>query len=152
MLPRLSAFAVCIASFAAHAQPADPLKTAECGKAIERLELARAGQGAGVERLRHEAARACFGTGTAPARPARVARQPVVVPPPQIALPAAVPGPAQPAGLPAPVRIDRPASVSACDPGGCWADDGVRLHRVPPILMAPGGLCATAPPGAPGCP
>jgi hypothetical protein len=151
MLKRLLPLLVCAATFGVCAQPADPLKTAECGDAIGRVQQARGAKARDVERLRQEAARMCFGTASPPVRGGRVARQPVAVPPPQIELRARAPSPGQPAPLPAPVQIDRPATVSSCDPGGCWVNDGVRLQRVPPILMAPSGLCAAAP-GAAGCP
>jgi hypothetical protein len=137
-------------ALAAHAQPVDPLKTPECGRAIATLQSARA-SGAATEGLRHEAARICLGSGAPPQRPARVLQQPVTVPPPQLEAAPRASLPRPPSALPAPVQIDRPATVSGCDPGGCWVDDGVRLQRVAPNLMAPGGLCAQAP-GAAGCP
>ena len=151
MLRSLWISLACAAAWAADAQGVDPLKTPECGRAIESLQAARVGNAAGIEPLRREAARICLGAGSLPTRPARVMQRPVTVPPPQIDPVARAALPRPPEGFPAAVQIDRPATASSCDPGGCWVNDGVRLQRVAPNLMAPSGLCATAP-GAAGCP
>lgn len=41
-----------------------------------------------------------------------------------------------------PVQIQRPPSITSCDPGGCWSSDGTRLNRLGPELTSPrGGIC-----------
>jgi hypothetical protein len=65
-----------------------------------------------------------------------VVRPPAIVPPP---LPAAM---AQPVLPPPPLAIQRPPSVTHCDVGGCWADDGLHLRQVGPNLAGPNGLCS----------
>ncbi|HEY8356245.1 MAG TPA: hypothetical protein VIL30_02190, partial [Ramlibacter sp.] len=106
------------------AQPADPLKSAACGQALAALDAARGAdpRGAQVPALRNQAAQVCLGGGEAPGRSARVLQPPSVVPPPTIAPP---PQP-EPLALPRlptpPVAIDRPATLSHCDAGGCWAN------------------------------
>ena len=128
----------------ARPQAADPLKSPECGQAVQQLEAARANTApgnAGVEALRRQAARTCLGTAAPPARPGRVLQAPVVVPPPVVQL-GPPPRPASPSPPPAPVRIDRPATVTGCDPGGCWVDDGTRLRHVAPNVVGPNGPCA----------
>ena len=126
------------------AQESDPLKSPQCGAALASLQAARAGgtAAAAVQALRASAARTCLGGGEAPARTARVLQAPTVVPPPVIMpppVPAALPQVAPP--LP-PVAIQRPPSVTNCDVGGCWADDGQHLRQVGPNLAGPNGRCA----------
>ena len=43
----------------------------------------------------------------------------------------------------APVDIQRPPTVTACDPGGCWNSDGTRLNRTGPEVIGPRGPCTT---------
>jgi hypothetical protein len=139
------------AAGAVRAQASDPLKTPECAQALEQLQEARAAnpRGAAVERLRHAAARTCLGTGDPPARPGRVVQAPLAIPPPRVEL---LPRAAAPAVPPPATAIGRPPVITSCDPAGCWMDNGgTHLQRVPPVLMAPGGLCSQAP-GAAGCP
>lgn len=61
-----------------------------------------------------------------------------VVPPPVIE------GPRPPPVVPPapPVDIPKPAAITACDPGGCWDNQGRRLDRSGPSLMGPRGACA----------
>jgi len=127
----------------AHAQEGDPLKSSACGAALASLQAARQGGAApaSVESLRAAAAHACLGTAMRPTRPSRTAQPPVVVPPPQIDLPQhAAPLPV-PLPAPPPVAIDRPATPTVCDAGGCWSNDGTHLRQVPPSLIGPRGMC-----------
>ena len=98
-----------------HAQD-DPLKSQACGAAIASLQAARQGRAdAGqVEALRSQAATACLGMGSPPARPSRALQAPIQVPPPQVDVPVAVPAiPGLPALTPPPppVAVDRPAHL-----------------------------------------
>jgi hypothetical protein len=121
----------------------DPLKSAACGEALARLQAARQQEAVAgtVEALRSAAANACLGSATPATRPGRVLQAPIVVPPPQIEVPAqAAP---LPPSLPAPppVAIQRPPSPAVCDAGGCWSSDGTHLQMLPPTLIGPRGLC-----------
>jgi hypothetical protein len=122
----------------------DPLKSPACGEAVARLQAARADgdrAATAVESLRAAAAQACLGSRTPPKRPSRVLRAPVVVPPPQLEVPARV-APLPPlAPLPPPVAIERTPQPSLCDAGGCWSSDGSHLQLVPPGLPGPRGPC-----------
>jgi hypothetical protein len=121
----------------------DPLKSTACGAALASLQAARAAQAASatVEALRSSAAGSCLGTSTPPSRPPRVLQAPIVVPPPQIEVPArAAPLPA-PALPPAPVAIERAPLPAVCDSLGCWTQDGPQLRRVPPNVIGPRGPC-----------
>lgn len=136
VLPLL--LAVCAA-----AAQEDPLKSAACGSALARLEAARASKAtaATIEALRGTAAATCLGSGAPPTRPGRTAQAPVVVPPPQVELPArAVPLPA-PAPPPPPVAIERAPLPATCDASGCWTNDGTHLRHIPPTLVGPNGPC-----------
>jgi hypothetical protein len=148
----------------AGAAPRDPLRTADCERALQAL-LAREQQAASAPRagtgspmpplasdaryqaLRRSAAKSCLGGTDAP--PARLAQPPVSVAPvivaPSIAPPAAshvmpLVAPVLPP-TPPPRRADAPAVVTSCDPAGCWASDGSRLNRMGPNLVGPRGLC-----------
>jgi hypothetical protein len=123
----------------------DPLKSAACGSALAQLQAARQqGSGAGtVEALRSAAANTCLGSAAPPTRPGRVLQAPVVVPPPQIEVPAQAAPLQVPLPLPAPppVAIRRPPAPALCDAGGCWTSDGTHLQQLPPGLFGPRGLC-----------
>jgi hypothetical protein len=119
----------------------DPLKSAECGAALASLQAARAANAANSDALRSAASTTCLGSSAIPTRPGRVLQAPVVVPPPQIALPqraAPLPAPLLP---PPPVAIERAPAPALCDAGGCWSNDGTHLRYVPPSLAGPSGLC-----------
>ena len=142
--------AVCTAALAG-AAPAwaqvDPLKSPACGEALAALQAARnaPAQAGNVPALRNLAAATCLGGASAPQRSARVLRAPEEVPPPIITPPAppaalAVPPVQLP---PPPVAIQRPPSVTHCDAGGCWADDGRGLRHLPPGVAGPAGLCTS---------
>lgn len=125
------------------AQPDDPLKSPACGAALAQLQAARQAQAAGatVEALRSAAAATCLGAGAPPGRPGRVLQAPIVVPPPQVEVPArAAPLPA-PVLPPPPVAVQRPPAPVLCDAGGCWSGDGTHLQHLPPSLVGPRGLC-----------
>lgn len=122
----------------------DPLKSPACGAALARLEASRAAGAAApdVDPLRSAAAAACLGSGTAPARPARVLRPPVSVPPPQVEPPARAAPLAPPVLPPPPVAIERPAAPVTCDAGGCWTQGGTHLRHIPPPVAGPPGFCS----------
>lgn len=127
----------------AGAQPAlDPLKSPECGQALALLQAARAGPAGQVEGLRRQAATTCLGMGDAGPRPGRVLQSPIGVPPPVVEAPRPPPPlVAAPAPLPAPLEIPRPSTVTSCDAGGCWSNDGTRLQHVPHTVIVPLGPC-----------
>lgn len=123
---------------------ADPLKSAACDAALERLQAARSTAPASVEARRHDAARVCLGLGaqaTLPTRSNRWAQPPIAVPAPIIEPPARAATAAAAQPLPPPVRIDRPPVLTACDLTGCWTNEGTRLQRVGPGLMGQQGPC-----------
>lgn len=147
MPPMKIAAAPLLLLLAAHAPaPAqDPLQSAACAAALAQLQAARGGDApaATVDGLRSTAAAACLGTSTVPARPGRIAQQPIAVPPPLIEAPARV-APLPAARPPPPVAIERAPLPAHCDAGGCWTHDGSHLRHVPPTLAGPGGLCTPA--------
>ena len=120
----------------------DPLKSIACGTALAELQAARStGVDAdSVEALRSAAARTCLGTADPPTRPGRVLQAPIVVPPPQVEVPARA-APPLPAPVPPPVAIQRPPVPALCDAGGCWTSDGTHLRQLTPGLYGPRGLC-----------
>ena len=133
------------------AQGADPLKSTECGRALDALQAqeaamlaVRSPQGAGTEAAeratlethRKRAARECLGKEEP--TPERTPQPPVVVSPVTLP-PSAVPPP--PAAPPPPVRVPPPRTVTQCDPSGCWTSDGIRLNRMGPLLVGPTGAC-----------
>jgi len=127
---------------------ADPLKSPECGTALQSLQAARGATAAPaqVEALRQQASLLCLGSAPAGGRPGRVAQAPISVPPPRIEAPAVAPPAlvAPPPALP-PVHIERPGSITSCDAGGCWISDGGRLQHRPPLgAGAAGGPCQLA--------
>lgn len=128
----------------ASAQPADPLKSDACDRALGALQAARRPDSgrtpAQVEALRRDATQTCLGGRGDARRPSPTAQPAIVVPPPTVVLPRSVP-PAQPP-LPAP-PIERPSVITACDAGGCWDSEGRRLNRAGPVLLGPGGACVT---------
>lgn len=120
---------------------ADPLKSAACGEALQQLDAARGS--AGAEALRQRAVRTCLGGGTLPPQRAqRWSDPPLTVPAPVTAPPGQAAAALVPQAPPGPLRIERPASLTACDANGCWAADGARLQHLAPVQIGPGGLCA----------
>lgn len=117
----------------------DPLKTPACADALAQLDAARQARAADTEQRRAHAVRQCLGL-QQPAAPRsqRWAQPPVAVPAPSFALPR----PPAPQPLPPAVPIERPATVTACDPNGCWTSDGTRLQRIGPNLLGPGSTCS----------
>jgi hypothetical protein len=141
----------------AHAQ--DALETPECLAARAELERSIAdsppSRGTPGERLlqaRGKAARACLDRSSGTAQRAGAPDPPIRVPAPTMAARPPSPGPglagvaasvpSPPAGPPGPVVIPRPATVTACDPAGCWDTEGRRLNQMGPVLMGPHGLCS----------
>jgi hypothetical protein len=73
---------------------------------------------------------------------------PVYIAPPANVLPM----PAAPAATPSPpVSVQRPTTITACDPTGCWDTTGARLPRQGPVVRTPSGACVPQP-GATTCP
>lgn len=130
----------------------DPLKSPECGKALDELNAARRAAeaqdapkdaAANAEAIRKRAVRTCLGLAEeAPQqRAARPAVPPLAIPAPRIEPSTRPPVFASPV-LPAPpVAVDRPPTLTTCDAGGCWTNEGDRLQRLGPNLVGPRGVC-----------
>jgi hypothetical protein len=140
------------AAAGAAADDGDPLHSAACREALDRLNTAEAAAasastpgGAALEPLRRRAAQACLSDrADAPVpQPGRLAQPPQTVPP--VAVPPAprAPRPVTTAPLPAPRQPEIPTMVTSCDANGCWANDGSRLQRSGNNLLGPRGICTT---------
>jgi hypothetical protein len=149
MMIRFVAAVFMAAPLVAQAQPGDPLRSSACASAQAELEVALAENAsnpqARAQRLanaRKQAALACLGPSSGE-RQRSGAPEPVqVVPPTAIAVPSAPPAPPSPATAPLPqLDIPRPATMTTCDPGGCWDNNGKRLNQVGPTLIGPHGPC-----------
>jgi hypothetical protein len=161
MVRCLLAMACVLAATAGWAQADDRLTSADCRRALGKLQALEAealakpagsARQAVVKELdaqRPDAARLCLGgTGKAPPPSARYSL-PMMQPktPPIAPLPApAAPRPAVPLPQPMPpVSLPPPAdklrSVTSCDASGCWASDGTHLQRLGPDLIGPWGVC-----------
>lgn len=143
----------------------DLIGTPECQRARVALDAAfesfarrRADASAQLRQARERAAQACFGTtlagqaasaasaasasGKAPpvARAEPSVQPPIAVAPPDLqlrpALTLSVPKAAPPV-VPPPVH----STVTNCDAGGCWDNQGRRISRVGPTLVGPNGPC-----------
>ena len=140
-----------LAAVTSATQGADPLKSAECSRALDALQAKEAAllsqrrpeaagptaaERAALETYRKRAARECLGKDDPV--PERTPRPPVVVSP-VILPPSAVPPP--PPAPPPPVQVPPPRTVTQCDPSGCWTSDGLRLNRLGPLLVGPPGAC-----------
>ncbi len=136
----------------------DLMNTPACKEARDKFDAAFAAardvkSGSGNEALneaRRAAAMACFGrVGGMPqrvqgAKGALGSSTGLRAPYPAVAVPstAATLKPAPSAATPQPpVQIQRPSTLTTCDPGGCWSNDGTRLNRVGPELAGPRGAC-----------
>ena len=126
--------------------PQEPnlLVSAECQTARRELELvlSAATKNRDQDVLELDLARkrttlACLGQASGSAAAAH-SSQPVIVVPPIVT---AVPPLPVIAAPPPPVKVVRPSVITACDAGGCWDREGVRLHRFGPNLIGPSGLC-----------
>ena len=150
MIVRLIAALLLAAPLAAQAQPRDPLSSAECMAARAALEAALndevSSRRARAERLataRRHAALACLGPASGQPQRSGAPEPAQAVPPPVIAVPRAQPTPASPSPAPLPpLAIPRPATITTCDPAGCWDSDGRRLNQMGPLLMGPRGPCS----------
>lgn len=131
----------------------DPLKSAECVRALEAVQAqegrmlaaprvgpaasgAAAAERAALDTLRRGASRDCLGKEDLAVE--RLPRAPISVPPVTSAPPAALPAPS---AAPPPVAIPPLRTVTQCDPSGCWTSDGIRLNRLGPLLVGPPGAC-----------
>jgi len=137
------------AALSAHAVEADPLSYSECMAARDELEKAlsepaanRQARSERLARARRQAALVCLGR-EAGGRARSGAPEPAqAVPPPVISVrPAQAPPPPAVASPQAPLTIPRSATITACDPAGCWDSEGRRLNNMGPLLMGPRGLC-----------
>jgi len=127
---------------------ADPLNSSECRSAREELDKAldepmanRQARSERLARARQQAALLCLGREAA-SRERSGAPEPVqAVPPPVVPVrPPSAPRAAIALPQP-PVAIPRAATITTCDPAGCWDSDGRRLNNMGPLLMGPRGLC-----------
>jgi len=150
MMIRSIAALLLAAPLAVQAQASDPLSSHECAAARAELESAlnddASTPAARAQRLamaRRQAALACLGPSSGQPHRSGAPEVPRAVPPPVISSPRpeAVPAPAA-TPLP-PLAIPRPATITTCDPTGCWDSEGRRLNQVGPLLMGPRGLCNT---------
>lgn len=161
MCRRLLALTVLLlAAPAVQAQAGESLRTAECRRALERLQVRESAAAAAsktgrpqeaaqqqaertrLEMLRRRAVHACLGARAAGIPPAgRLAEPGIAVPPVEVRPPAARPSLRPPPPSP-PVRIEPPLTVMSCDAAGCWASDGSRLQQVGPDLLGPRGFCS----------
>jgi hypothetical protein len=167
------ASAAAFAASAAMAQAGDPLRSADCRRALDVLQAQEAaaaalplsdGQPAGRKRLganapletaRRRAAGACLGAradAPVPPLPQHLAQPAIAV------APVAMPRPLPPLPLPAapavalPRKVEPPTTVTACDAVACWASDGSRLPRTGAGLVGPRGLCSGVPGALLQCP
>jgi hypothetical protein len=139
--------AACTGLSAQEAQ-GDPLSSSECRAARTELDSALAEPAANPQarsqrlaRARQQAALLCLGR-EASGRERHGAPEPVQSVPPAVI--SARPAPALPAAIAPPqppLAIPRAATITACDPAGCWDSDGRRLNNMGPLLMGPRGLC-----------
>jgi hypothetical protein len=135
-------------ALALHAHARDPMASPECSAARAELEQAendgtagRARPGDRVTLAREKAASACLG-GTDGQRERSGAPDPAQrVPPPVIGGVAPVPPALRGAAPQAPLEIPRHATITTCDPAGCWDSEGRRLNQTGPLLMGPRGVC-----------
>jgi hypothetical protein len=139
---------------AALAQGNALLDAPTCRRAMDRLQAresalaedrGNAALRASLATARRAAAVACLGGPDTPASAPPRAAQPAAAS--GTSTPRAVPV-TPPATTPQPtVRVPAqapPATLTACDAGGCWTSDGTRLQRVGPgALLGPRGLCTT---------
>jgi hypothetical protein len=138
------------APWVAQAQPGDSLLSGECALAQAELEAAlddkASNPQAPAQRLanaRKQAAQACLGPSSGQRQRSGAPQPAQVVPPTVIAAPPVTPpSPPSPAAPLPPLDIPRPATMTLCDPGGCWDNNGKRLNQVGPILIGPRGPCA----------
>jgi hypothetical protein len=141
------AAALLVMAAAPLAQSADPLHSKEC--AVARAELDAALDEAAAARqprsrrlaaARSAAADACLGPSSGKAE--RSGAPDVVRSVPAPAMPAApiTPPPAVVTVAP-PLSVPRPATITACDPAGCWDSEGRRLNQVGPQFIGPRGPC-----------
>ena len=138
----------------------DPLQAPECHDAIASLQAQEAAADAGARRgaataavdgrvpsaallaARRDAARRCLASrADPPMPPERLIRSPIAIAPIAAGRAAApVVGRAQPA-MPSRTPIPGPRTVTSCDAGGCWTNDGARLDRFGPNLWGKHGVC-----------
>jgi hypothetical protein len=149
MMIRFIAALLVTAPLVAQAQPGDSLRSSECAIARAELEAAlddnASNSRARAQRLanaRKQAAQACLGPSSGEPQRSGAPEPAQVVPPTVIAVPPVPPAPPSPGAAPLPpLDIPRPSTMTMCDPGGCWDNNGKRLNQVGPILMGPRGPC-----------
>jgi hypothetical protein len=134
-------------ALSAQASEADPLNSSECVAAREELDKAlsepaanRQARSERLARARGHAALRCLGREAGGRERSGAPEPPQAVPPPAISVRPAT-APRVSAAPQPPVAIPRPATITACDPAGCWDSEGRRLNNMGPHLMGPRGLC-----------
>lgn len=125
-------------------QDPDILLSAQCQLArgeLERITKAAAenpqADKSKLKQARKRTARACLGLAENVAVPPRARNQPIAVPP---VLPAEARLPTATTLSPL-LPVARPSVITACDAGGCWDSQGVRLQRSGATLLGPQGPC-----------
>jgi hypothetical protein len=149
MMIRFIAALFMAAPLLAQAQPGDALRSRECAIARAELEASLdnnvSNPRAREQRLanaRKQAKLACLGPSSGEPQRSGAPDPVQVVPPTVIAVPSGPPAPPSPVTAPLPpLDIPRPATMTMCDPGGCWDSNGKRLNQVGPILIGPRGPC-----------
>lgn len=145
LLPAVLLAATSMSLPAQTAEP-DPMNSRACVRAREALDQAigepapnRQAHAARLARARQQAATACLGRDSSSRERSGAPDPPQAVPPPMAVVPRPpLPVPAAPA---APLAIPRAATITTCDPAGCWDSEGRRLNNMGPLLLGPRGLC-----------
>jgi hypothetical protein len=148
-LSMLAGLACALALQAQAAEPMASLDSKECVSARAALEAAmddalarRDGARARLAQARKNAEFACLGRSQGTAKRSGAPEPAQVVPAPRIAAAAPEPPPLLISPPPPPLVIPRAATVTACDPAGCWDSEGRRLNNVGPNLLGPHGFCS----------
>jgi hypothetical protein len=153
----LLALLASLSTVAGASAPRDPPLSAACREALDALQAQEgkamaARQGASspsstellrqLEPWRRQAARACLGGQGDAAPPTHSVAPPAftVTPSPVRPLPPATVRTLP--GTPLPPPPAAPATITSCDPNGCWTSDGSRLQRMGPNLVGPRGMCS----------
>jgi len=129
-----------------HAAATDPLHSPECASARETLEATLADtvqrhRPEQLTRARKQVADLCLGRTSGHAQRTGAPDPPIAVPAPVIDLPRAaqVRPPVMPPVSQGPAP--RAATITACDPAGCWDSNGQHLNTMGPLLLGPRGVC-----------
>jgi hypothetical protein len=145
----LAGLACAACAMAVHAQASDPLHSQECAAARSALDDAlndavaqRDGARARLAQARKNAGLACLGRSQGNAQRSGAPEPAQAMPLSRMAAAPPEPPPVVVSPPSPPLVIPRAATVTACDPAGCWDSEGRRLNNVGPLLMGPHGFCS----------